>query len=159
VPPEAVELALSRLESAGAVALRGDLASSAGHVPTLDDQARAMVERIAREAREFGLEPPSARDWAERLGLAPERFRDLVAHLEREEVLVRAPGDLWFAREAVDALRQRVVGHLHSHGELDTPSYKQLIGTSRRTAVPLMELMDELHVTRRRGEVRILRKG
>jgi hypothetical protein len=34
-----------------------------------------------------------------------------------------------------------------------------LIGTSRRTAMPLMELLDELHVTRRQGETRIPRSG
>jgi len=42
---------------------------------------------------------------------------------------------------------------------LDTQTYKGLIGTSRRTAMPLMELFDELHLTRRVGEVRVLRGG
>jgi selenocysteine-specific elongation factor len=73
--------------------------------------------------------------------------------------LLRAPGDLWFARDAVDALCERVRAHFESQEELDTQTYKGLIGTSRRTAMPLMELLDELHVTRRRGEVRVLRPG
>ena len=59
---------------------------------------------------------------------------------------------------AIDALRARVVAHLEQHGELDTQTYKTLIGTTRRTAMPLMELLDELHVTRRQGEVRRLRR-
>ena len=97
-------------------------------------------------------------DWATRLGVELDRFRDLVAHLERQNTLIRAPGDLWFARSAVDALCDKVRTHLEAEGELDTQRYKALIGTSRRTAMPLMELLDELHVTRRQGDVRILRK-
>ena len=59
---------------------------------------------------------------------------------------------------AVDALRQRVLDHFASHAELDTPAYKALIGTSRRTAVPLMELFDAERLTVRVGEVRKLRR-
>jgi selenocysteine-specific elongation factor len=70
---------------------------------------------------------------------------------------VHARADLWFDARAVAALRQRVLDHFASREELDTPSYKTLIGTSRRTAVPLMELFDAERLTVRRGEVRRLR--
>ena len=46
-----------------------------------------------------------------------------------------------------------------AHGRLETPAYKALIGTSRRTAMPLMELLDDLRVTQRKGDVRVLRGG
>ena len=70
---------------------------------------------------------------------------------------MRAPGELWFARDAVEALRGRVVEWIRAHGALDTPSYKKLIGTTRKHAVPLMELLDAQQVTLRRGEARVLR--
>ena len=72
---------------------------------------------------------------------------------------MRAPGELWFDAEAVRDLRQRVIAHLREHGRLETSTYKGLIGTSRRTAVPLMELLDDQHVTVRRGDARHLRGG
>jgi selenocysteine-specific elongation factor len=159
VPPEIGDLVLDRLEAAGRVLSEGDVVRSADHAPEIDAESQQSLERITREAREAGLDPPSPRDWADRLGLDAERFRDLVAHLERQQELIRAPGDLWFARGAVDDLRGRVVAHLEQHGEIDTAAYKALTGTSRRTTVPLMELLDELHVTRRQGDVRVLRKG
>lgn len=159
VPVEIADRALANLEGSGLVASEGELVRRAEHRPRLDDAARIATERILAEARRAGLEPPAPRDWAGQLGVSLERFRDLVAHLEREGRLVRAPGDLWFDASTVDALRVRVVAHLEQHGELDTQRYKALIGTSRRTAMPLMELFDELHVTRRQGDARILRKG
>jgi selenocysteine-specific elongation factor len=153
------ELALARLEAAGQIEVEGDLVRRSGHAVRLDPETRAAIDRILEEARAAGLDPPSPRDWAAKLGVSADHFRDLVAHLERDGELVRAPGDLWFDRSAVDALRERVVGHLQAHGEIDTAAYKDLTGTSRRTTVPLMELLDELKVTRRRGDVRVLRGG
>ena len=159
VRAETGELALSRLEEAGEIEIAGDLVKRTHFAPTLDAAAQSAIEKILAEAGAAGLDPPSPRDWATRIGVSPDRFRDLLAHLERGGLLIRAPGDLWFARAAVDELRERVVGHLKSHGEIDPATYKGLTGTSRRTTVPLMELFDELHVTRRQGDVRILRSG
>jgi selenocysteine-specific elongation factor len=82
-----------------------------------------------------------------------------MAYLERNEEVVRAPGDLFFDRPSVDALKQRVLDHFSEHEEMDTKTYKEIIGTTRRTAMPLMELLDDLHITRRVGEVRVLRSG
>lgn len=58
----------------------------------------------------------------------------------------------------MDELRERVVGQLLQEGGLDTTAYKELIGTSRKYAVPLMELFDAERLTRRDGERRVLRR-
>ena len=105
-----------------------------------------------------GLEPPTPKEWAEELGVAIETLRDLLAYLERDGSLVRAPGELWFDKVAVDELRERVVAHLSEHGALSTPAYKDLIATSRKYAVPLMELFDGEGLTLRRGDQRIAKR-
>jgi selenocysteine-specific elongation factor len=158
VPREAAELALERLVRGGAIALEGELARLALHRPTLDRAAQAASDQIAALLAAAALEPPSLRDVAARVGLGEAAARDLLAHLEREHRIVRARPDLWFDARAVDALRQRVLEHFAHRDELDTPAYKALIGTSRRTAVPLMELFDAERLTVRRGEVRRLRE-
>ncbi len=157
VPPAVSELAVERLVASGRFRAEAEWVALESHRPTLDAEARAATERIVAEARSAGLDPPNPADWAKQLGVDLPRFRDLVAHLEREGALLRAPGDLWFDRAAVDALCEAVRAHFTSEETLDTQQYKALIGTSRRTAMPLMELLDELHVTRRQGDVRILR--
>jgi selenocysteine-specific elongation factor len=159
VARDAAELALARLAELGRIAIESDIARLMEHSPRLDDDDRAIVERMLREAQEAALEPPSLRDWHTRLGVDPERFRNLLAHLVRDGNLVRAPGDLWFDRQAIDELRSRVEAHLREHGRLKTPDYKALIGTTRRTAVPLMELFDQEHFTVRSGDARVLRRS
>ena len=157
VPASVAELAIERLAGRGAVVVSGDRVLRPDHRPRLTPEQQALTERIVSEARAAGLEPPALREWGEHFGVDLDELRNLFAYLEREGALVRAAGDLWFDSKAVDALRERVIAQLREHGPLETPDYKALIGTSRRTAVPLMELFDEEHVTFRRGDARVLR--
>ena len=153
------EFALESLVRTDRAETQSDVVWLMSHEARLDPEAEQAVSRMLEDARSAGLEATGTREWIESLGVSMERFRDLVAHLERQGDLIRAPGDLWFDREAVEQLRDQVIGYLEENGEIDTRSYKTLIGTSRRTAMPLMELLDELHVTRRQGDVRVLRPG
>jgi selenocysteine-specific elongation factor len=157
VPPEVADLALTRLAERGALAVHEDRVQRPDHEPVLGAAQQQLAERILAATQAAGLDPPSGRDLAEKLGAELEPLRELQAHLEREGLLVGAPGGLCFERGAVDALRERVVAWLREHGRLETQDYKALIGTSRRSAVPLMELFDAEHLTMRRGEARVLR--
>jgi selenocysteine-specific elongation factor len=158
VPRAAFELALARLEANGAAEAAEERVRRADFVPRLTQRQEAIAAQLRADAMIAGLEPPTPRDWAATLGVDPAELRDVLAHLERDGSLVRAPGDLWFDRVAVDELRERVVAHLEAHGSLETPAYKDLIGTTRKYAVPLMELFDAEHLTVRRGETRVLRR-
>ena len=152
-----VELALARLEDAGQVTCEGELVRLREHSAELSPEERALTDALREGIAGAGLQPPGLREWCERLGAPEPRLRNLLAWLERRGELVRAPGDLWFAESAVQDLRERVRAHLEREGRLDTPTYKKLIGTTRKHAVPLMELLDGEKLTIRRGELRVLR--
>jgi selenocysteine-specific elongation factor len=156
--PGTFELLLERLVAANRITVEQRLVRLPDHVPTLSQREQDVAARIRADAASTGLEPPTSREWAEKLGVDLEALRAVIAHLEREGSLVRAPGDLWFDRAAVDELRERVVAHLREHQTLDTQTYKSLIGTTRKYAVPLMELFDAEHLTMRAGEARVLRR-
>jgi len=154
----AFDLLLERLVAANRIAAEGKLVRLLDHVPTLSDREETVAAQMRTEAASAGLEPPTPREWAEKVGVDLEALRGVLAHLEREGSLVRTPGDLWFDRAAVNELRERVIAHLREHQTLDTPTYKGLIGTTRKYAVPLMEFFDAEHLTMRAGEARVLRR-
>ncbi len=150
------EAVVARLAAAGRLRTARDEVALPEHRPTLTPEQMRAAELIAKRAGESGLTPPTFREWQAETGLPEAALRDLLAHLEREGRLVRAPGDLWFDAAAVADLERRVVAHLREHGSLDTAGYKALIGATRRHVVPLMELLDARRVTFRRGDVRVL---
>jgi selenocysteine-specific elongation factor len=155
----AFELAAARLSAAGRVEEAGDALRLADFVPILTREQEAIAAHVRAECMASGLEPPTLAALLAELGCEEALLRDLLAHLERDGSLVRAPGDLWFDRVAVDELRERVLALLRARGSLETAAYKELIGTSRKYAVPLMELFDNEHLTVRRGELRTLRRA
>jgi selenocysteine-specific elongation factor len=144
--------------ASGAAAITDDVAHRSEHRLELSDSDQALIDRILAEAESFALEPPSERDWSDSLGISREHLLDLLALLKRDGRMVRAPGDLWFAAGAVAALRERISAHFETNQRLDTKAYKALIGTTRRTAVPLMEYFDDEHLTIRSGDARVLRR-
>jgi len=158
-PRDAPELALGRLAARGALVVESEAVRRPTHRPQLEGPEAEIAARAAARLRAAALEPPGLRELAAELGLAEPRLRDLLAHLERRGEIVRARADLWFDRAAIDALRDRVRAHLLAHGPIATLAYKALIGTPRRTAIPLMELFDAERLTLRRGDLRVLRVG
>jgi selenocysteine-specific elongation factor len=57
----------------------------------------------------------------------------------------------------VEGLRARLVEHLRAHGGIDTPTFKDLVGATRKHVIPLAEYFDREKVTLRVGEKRVLR--
>ncbi len=154
-PAEAFEAALARLCADGRAEIDADLVRAGDFVPRLTQRQEAIAARLRADAMIDGLEPKSVREQLDELGIEEGELRDVLAHLARDGSLTRTPADLWFDKGAVDELRERVIGHLREHDALDTTAYKALIGTTRKWAVPLMELFDEEHLTVRRGDARV----
>ncbi|NNL87048.1 MAG: selenocysteine-specific translation elongation factor [Myxococcales bacterium] len=151
----AFALALERLIAARQLEIEDGLVSDPEHLPMLSQREEAILAHIRAEAMTREFEPPTFREWLDMFGIEERELRELLAYLEREGALTRAPSDLWFDRVAVDTLRKRVRELLSERGEIDTPTYKDLIGTTRKFAVPLMELFDAERITVRRGDVRV----
>jgi selenocysteine-specific elongation factor len=147
---------LKTLAERGEVAIEGEIVSRVGFQSTLDPAQTEIADRLRKRFDETGLEAPALRTLAEESGDDERTLRDLAHFLERQGVLVAAPDDLFFDRRAFLDLIDRVVAHFDSAEELDTQTLKALIGTSRRTAMPLMALLDDLQITRRDGSIRRL---
>jgi selenocysteine-specific elongation factor len=65
--------------------------------------------------------------------------------------------DLLFHRAAVDALAQKLVAFLREHGKITPQEWKDLVGATRKFAIPLAEHFDAEKLTLRVGDTRKLR--
>jgi len=156
VPSEARGALLARLAERGDVEIHSDVVTRSGFESRLDAEQEALAERLRGRFEASGFEPPALRALAEELGEGEANVRAVAHYLERAGVLVAAPDDLFFDRARVEALIAQVVAHFDASDELDTQTLKTLIGASRRTAMPLMALLDDLQITRRDGSLRRL---
>ena len=112
------------------------------------EQTRLALIDLYQDA---GWAPPSVADARQSVGAGAE---SVMRHLLREGALVRLRGDLIYAstrlEELIDELQRR-----HPPGEpFSVAEFKDWTGISRKHAIPLLEHLDGLRVTRRVGDKR-----
>jgi len=73
------------------------------------------------------------------------------------EMLIRI-GDSVYRGAYIRALRARLETALHRNGHITVAEFRDLAGTSRKYAVPLLEFFDAAGVTLRSGDIRVLRQ-
>ena len=76
--------------------------------------------------------------------------------LLRDRVLVKLADDLVFHRDALAGLRQLVLAQKSKTPKLNVVAFKDLIGVTRKYAIPLLEYLDRERVTRRVGNERVI---
>jgi selenocysteine-specific elongation factor len=150
-----------RVGGAAAELLRERLAprvvEDGGFVRLVDHQPRLTPEqgRAAEQLRAWlaraGLEGPSRGEVEQALGphadVAVQWVLDSGEGLELRELL--------YWREAVDRAVQVLAQALGRSGELTVAAARDLLGTSRKYVLPLLEYLDTVGVTRRQGDVRL----
>ena len=81
----------------------------------------------------------------------------LLQYLIAERRAVRVNDDTVFARSAYDEAVGRLRSHLSEHQTLTVAAARDVLGSSRRYVLPLLEWLDAQKITRRVGDDRILR--
>jgi selenocysteine-specific elongation factor len=114
-----------------------------------DQQARADAVLEAFRADPYAT--PSVSDCIEELGEGV--FHALI----EERALVRIHPDVVFTPEALGEMKEGVIDLIRAEGSVTIAQVRDLFRTSRKYAVALMEYLDQEHVTRRVGDVRVLR--
>ena len=84
------------------------------------------------------------------------RAQKIVTLLLRDRVLVKVGDDLVFHRDALDGLRKLVIAQKTKTPKLNVVGFKDLIGVTRKYAIPLLEYLDRERVTRRVGDERVI---
>jgi selenocysteine-specific elongation factor len=116
-------------------------------------ETRAKLEAIYAKS---GLQPPYFKDLKEDFpGNMASQVLDVMV---KEGRLLKVKEDLYFDRKAVEALEEKLVDFLKTHGEITTPQFKEMTGISRKYTIPLIEYFDLKQITVRVGDSRVLRK-
>jgi selenocysteine-specific elongation factor len=150
---------LERLVAAGAVEVERDKVRRAGHAVRLDPRQQAALERLEAEFRGAGVAPPTFDEAFARLGWTRAEEQALAQVLIDDRRLVRVREGLYFHAEPLREIQARVTAFLRERREISPQDIKDLLGVSRKYAIPLLEYLDAQRVTVRMGDRRVLREG
>jgi selenocysteine-specific elongation factor len=151
-----LEAGLLQLVTEKKIEIAGEQVRLAGRgVALKDDEAKAK-EQIERAFSEAGLKVPFMKEVLAKLPVDSARAHKLVTLLLRDRVLVKLADDLVFHQSALQGLRQTMTQYKATSAKIDVGKFKDLIGVTRKYAIPLLEYLDQQRVTRRVGDERII---
>jgi selenocysteine-specific elongation factor len=145
---------LMQLSAGKKIEVQGEQVRIAGRGVTMSaDETRAR-KTIEQAFLSTGLKVPLLKDVLASLSIDQTRSQKIVTLLLREGVLVKLGDELVFHRTALEQLRRLMAAEKSKAARIDVGRFKDLIGVTRKHAIPLLEYLDRERVTRRVGDLR-----
>jgi len=139
--------ALPRLEEDGVVAEEGALVRLPDHTPQLSGTQSDAAAGYLRRLEADPYSPPTD---------APIDAEVLNVLVEEGKV-VKVSESVVFSTSAYQEMVDRILAYIREHGEISVADVRDMFGASRKYALPLMDYLDHQRITRRVGDVRVLR--
>jgi len=115
-----------------------------------------LLEQIEVRYSSSGTNPPELEEVITALHAEPAQAQRLFHLLLLRGRLVRIPDGKVFHARALDDLKRRLWEQRARAPVIDISEFKELSGTSRKNAIPLLEHFDQTRVTRREGNKRLI---
>lgn len=150
---------LALLERASLVAMSENLVHLPDRQVTLGEAEQAAADRIDSQLKRTGFNVPSTDELLAMAGIPAAAARDLLELLVSQGKVVRITSDLVFHADTVRRAEEILRDYLEKNGTITVSEFRDLTGSSRKYALPLLEYFDSKRVTRRMGDQRILAGG
>jgi selenocysteine-specific elongation factor len=99
------------------------------------------------------------KDIEKQAAVSRQRLNEVMRLLEREGTVVRITTDMYFLASSIEGLRQTLKTYLLEKHEMSAASFRDLIGSSRKYTIPLLEYFDRDGLTIRIGDIRRLKSA
>jgi selenocysteine-specific elongation factor len=159
IPPRLFRASVDQLVAEGAVVRDGSLLRLPDHVVRLRENEQGMAGRIRALLEQTPLMPPDVKQIERDLGAAPGTLGDVLRVMERERAIVRVSPDLYFLTASIDKVKADLRQHLSERSEITPATFRDLFGTTRKYAIPLLEYLDREGITIRVGDSRRLKRA
>ena len=150
------EAVVDRLTTAGELRAGGGRLSLAEHRVELTPVQATLRQAIRERVLAGRAAPPDQAQLADQLQQQPSEVDAVVAVMQGEGELVRLADDLLFDPEVLRQIEADLVRYLQTHGQIEVSAFRELVSTTRKYALPLLNHFDSLGLTRRDGSVRRL---
>jgi selenocysteine-specific elongation factor len=124
--------------------------------PRLSVNQRKLKDKIVEEHKKAGFQPPEPGSFANQAAGNAAALRDIFEVACAEGFLVRVTDELFLHGDADEEMRRKVADRLRDGPGATVAEIRDLLGTTRKYAVPLCEYLDRVGVTRREGDLRVL---
>ncbi len=145
--PQVFNDVLRILNDSGVTVEDGSTARLPDHRPSIRENQREIVNEYLRLLDSDPFSPPTD------IVIDPE----VVNLLDERGEVVKVSESVVFSASAYGEMVGKICEYIDRNGEISVADARDLLGTSRKYALALMDYLDHARVTRRVGDVRVLR--
>ena len=145
--PQAFPPAMDRLAAEGVLEEDGAWVRLPGHEAKPSQHQQSQMDAYLKALQAEPYSPPT--DYP--------LDAELLALLTDEGKVIRVSDSVVFSAGAYRRMVEKVKEHIAQRGKITVADGRDLFGTSRKYVLPLLEYLDQQHVTRRVGDERVLR--
>lgn len=148
------EALIAELEKRKVITIQGSVVSVAGFTVSYSDEASQMMTDMENIYKKAGIEVPST---DELVGAYKDRkqARQMLSELTKKGILVKAGTGVLMHKEHWDRALNILREHLAANPQITLGEFRDLLGTSRKYAVMLLETYDQMKITKKTGDVRV----
>jgi selenocysteine-specific elongation factor len=152
------ERVLEHMEDCGDLRTEREYVASRQFAPQLPQEQAALAKKQLKELEAAPYSPPGALEWLKTAGVEEQEAAELLQFLREKGRLLRLPDGLDFAPTALEGVVEELKSWFSTHETITVSQLRDLLDTSRKYAVPILEYLDQQRVTYRSGDKRILRE-
>jgi len=149
LPETVLQLALKHLLKAGEVQVLDDIVALASFKVPLSPQEEDILIEMEKMCFDGKFSTVSLDDIRRKFQISTTRLQTLLSLLTERKKIVQGKDGFYIHSRWLD----EIVNELRESRkkELSVADFKTMTGLSRKFAIPLLELLDEMGVTKRRG--------
>ncbi len=155
----AFQALLHRWQSEGLIVSDGATVRRADFTVQLNPRQQSLLDRIATVYREAEYNVPTVEEISQAVGAPPDAVNAMIRVGLDRGLLVKITEGMYYHADTLAQAQEAVRAFVQENGSITVSQFRDLTGTSRKYAVPVMEYFDSIRFTRRSGDVRTLAGG
>lgn len=124
--------------------------------PQIDKRTQAKMDYVMERLTKNPFSPPDAEELLK--DLQPQAAKRILELLKNHGQTVKC-GEIIFATSALEQAKAKITAYLKQNQTISLAEVRDLLGTSRKYALPILSRLDSQKITKRQGDVRVLVKN
>ena len=149
--------ALKHLSESNEIAENGAILRLASHSVEIDETLGEVKTKLESVFRNAHFQPPSVEDAFAQCAGKGNSNQNALQILIDEGALLRLKDNIVYHQIALNEAENHLKEHLSHNNEITAAEFRDLLGITRKHAIPLLEYFDTARITLRVGDKRVLR--
>lgn len=130
-----------------------------GHRVEMGAREKSLSAEITAALGRNPLAPPYLKEMEKALGVERPKLNEVIRVMERQGEVVRVTTELYYLKDSIDRIKADLYSYFETHEEMSAATFRDILQSSRKYTIPVLEHFDRTGVTMRVGDVRKLKAG